>query len=144
MDRLAETLVEGLAGTFSLYFKAHTFHWNVEGPEFVSLHKLFGDIYENMHDAVDAIAEHIRTLDVLAPSTLDEMKSPGVEFPKKKRSALEMVKELEQDNQAVCDILMFACEEASKRNEKGIENFLQDRIDAHAKFGWMLRAFAKT
>ena len=59
--------------TFAFYFIAHAAHWNVTGPTFPSWHKLFGKIYEDAHDAVDALAEHIRTLDQMAPYSLDEL-----------------------------------------------------------------------
>jgi len=37
----AEALAKVLADTFVLYLKTHNFHWNVEGPQFIGLHKLF-------------------------------------------------------------------------------------------------------
>ena len=67
---LADTL-KIVLGTTSVYgMKAHQFHWNTEGAMFVSLHKLFGNIYEDANDAVDPLAEYIRALQVYAGSGL--------------------------------------------------------------------------
>lgn len=34
-------------------------HWNVRGPNFLELHKLFGEIYDYTQDKIDTIAERI-------------------------------------------------------------------------------------
>jgi len=51
-----------LAGTYALYLKTQYYHWNVVGAEFYNLHKMFEEQYEELRDAVDDIAERIRTL----------------------------------------------------------------------------------
>ena len=38
---ISEALRKALADTFVLYFKTHSFHWNVEGIHFRALHILF-------------------------------------------------------------------------------------------------------
>jgi len=62
MDELIDQMKVVLADTFAMYLKAHMFHWNVTGPNFPQLHEFFGDLYEELHGAVDPIAEQIRTL----------------------------------------------------------------------------------
>ena len=73
MDELVQYLRESLANTFVMYFKAHQFHWNVEGPNFPQYHSFLGDLYEELHGAVDPIAEQIRTLDQYAPTSIAAM-----------------------------------------------------------------------
>ena len=55
------------ADTFALYSKAHFYHWNVEGPDFVQYHEFLGELYEELFGAVDPLAEHVRKLDSYAP-----------------------------------------------------------------------------
>ena len=64
---------EVLANTFTLYYKAHSYHWNVVGPDFYQLHDFFGHLYEELHGAIDNLAEHVRQLDVFAPGNLAEL-----------------------------------------------------------------------
>lgn len=142
-EGLAEELCDALADTFAFYFKAHAFHWNVTGPTFSQLHQLFGDIYADAHDAVDSIAEHIRTLDDPAPMNLRELLDESDIKEAKAVSASAMVKELLADNATVIKGLGQAYFAAEKEHEIGISNFLQDRIDRHAKWHWMLRATAR-
>ena len=55
MDALQQALKIAFASEFAFYLKAHYFHWNVEGPLFPQLHKLFGKIYEEVYDSIDPL-----------------------------------------------------------------------------------------
>lgn len=132
-----------LAETWAWYFKAHSFHWNVRGPLFSQLHEFFGDIYEDAHDAVDAIAEHIRALDEDAPHSLDEIVGPAKIKFEPAEDSQAMVGQLLADNQLVIDALTEAQTAAEDAGKKGLANFMQDRLDRHAKWGWMLTSSMK-
>lgn len=128
---------DALVETFALYFMGHSFHWNVEGPLFSQLHELFGKIYEDAVDAVDDLAEHIRALGEYAPTEMRAVDAGGV------TSAMEMVERLRGQNEIVLAALTAAMTEAEADRRPGLVNFLQDRIDKHAKWGWMLAATVK-
>jgi len=140
---LEDNLKKALADMFSFYVKSWGFHWNVEGPAFVSLHRLFGDIYTEVGEGIDALAEHIRTLDIYAPGSMERFKQLSVieEQTKIPRAAI-MVRELLHDNEVVVHSLREAFNAAS--DHKGLENFLSERIDMHEKFSWQLRATSKS
>lgn len=138
---LIEKMERALGNTFFFYFKAHTFHWNVTGPTFSQLHAFFGDIYEDAHEAVDALAEHIRSLGDDAPCSIEEMlEYSDLKSAKEGLDAAAMIKALLADNDKVMDVLGEACIAAGKAYEVGVQNFLQDRIDRHSKWAWQLRA----
>lgn len=144
MDELVQYLRECLANTFVMYFKAHQFHWNVEGPNFPQYHNFLGDLYEELHGAVDPIAEQIRTLDQYAPTSIAAMlamsaviESLSIAQPR------EMFTSLNTDNDIVLLTLTKAYQKAEELGHLGISNFLQDRLTAHEKHGWMLRATIK-
>src|SRR5687767_4661455 len=61
-----------LADEFVLYAKTRNFHWNVIGPGFSELHKLFEALYEEQGKIVDETAERIRAIDKPAPGSLAE------------------------------------------------------------------------
>jgi starvation-inducible DNA-binding protein len=141
---LIEALKIALADTFAFYLKAHNFHWNVTGPNFSEYHKFLGDLWEETFDAVDLIAEGIRTLDAFAPGSFTRFKELStIEDELKIPSAIDMIKKLEEDNKKVLASLLKAYDLAEKDKKHGISNFLQDRITAHEKHGWMLRSFTK-
>lgn len=144
MDELVNLMRKALADSFAFYLKAHNFHWNVEGPDFKQYHDLFSGIYEEVFEAVDDIAEHIRALDAYAPGSLSKFAeltsiNDNNSFP----VAKVMVTELLSDNQKVITSLTEAFKMAERFSEIGLANFLQDRIDIHKKHGWMLRATSK-
>ena len=61
--KLSKHLKILLADTFVIYLKTHYFHWNVKGPLFPQLHKLFDDQYNEIYSSIDMIAEKIKYLD---------------------------------------------------------------------------------
>lgn len=143
MEELVEKLKSVLADTFTLYLKAHGYHWNVIGSDFPQLHEFFGDLYGEVHGAVDDIAEQIRQLDAFAPGTLARMKelstlSEDEAIPK----AEKMVTNLLEANESLLTSLIECYTMAEELKEFGLSNFLQDRITAHKKHSWMLKATA--
>lgn len=135
-QQLAEALKGLLADTFNLYLKTHHFHWNVMGPDFAQYHDFLGELYQEVHGAVDMIAENIRVLGELAPGNLG---MPGVDNV---TSPAVMVSMLLADNQKVINELKMAYSLAESVDRLGISNFLQDRLTAHEKHHWMLQAMA--
>ncbi len=60
-EQVADSLKMVLADTYALYLKTQNYHWNVTGPNFKSLHLLFEEQYTDLAQAVDSVAERIRT-----------------------------------------------------------------------------------
>lgn len=142
---LADSLKNVLSNTFVLYFKAHSYHWNVEGPDFEQYHSFLGKFYESVFEEVDTIAELIRTLDVYAPTSLTRLKAMSSidESTEVIPSGLAMMSTLKADNDKLLASLYAAYKEAETESELGISNAIQDLITAHEKHSWMLRSFGK-
>ncbi len=141
---LGNSLKVALADTFVMMTQAWGFHWNVEGPHFKSLHDMFSTIYTDLQDAVDPLAEHIRALDEYAPGSLKRFSElTTLEEDVKIPTATNMVDRLLASNLKVIDSLNQALEQAKIANDEGVINFLGERLETHAKHGWMLRATNK-
>ena len=69
---VAQGLSRLLADTYTLYLTTHNFHWNVTGPMFNTLHLMFMGQYTELWNAVDPIAERIRSLGHVAPGSYAE------------------------------------------------------------------------
>jgi starvation-inducible DNA-binding protein len=132
-----------LADAFHMYFKAHTFHWNVEGANFPEYHKFFGDIYEQLFDTIDPIAEEIRALGEYAPKSLDELKASTSISTESADTPAAMFSALLADNNKIISGLTSGYKIAEAAGEIGLSNFLQDKIDAHKKLGWMIKSTSK-
>jgi len=144
MEDLVISLRICLANTFLMYFKAHSHHWNVEGIEFSQLHTFLQDLYQELFEASDLLAEEIRAQNAYAPKTLSEMYqyktvNEGVvaDTPK------EMLQDLLITNDQVIESLNKAIELATKYNKQGLLNSLPERVDVHNKHGWMIRSHLK-
>lgn len=144
METLQEIMKKVLADTFALYLKSHNYHWNVEGSNFVQYHDFFGNLYEELHGAIDPIAEHIRTLDSYAPGSFTRfLELTEIEDELNIPHASEMLKRLELDNETVLNTLNVAFKLADNFDQQGLADFLAGRIDTHKKHGWMLRSINK-
>jgi len=143
MEELHNALKVVLADTFTMYFKTHSYHWNVIGPNFNDYHAFFGTLYGELHGAVDAIAEQIRAANSFAPASLSRLEElTRIQESDTIPTADRMFQILINDNNIVLDSLRQAYDLADKAEELGLANFLQDRMDIHKKHGWMLRATA--
>jgi len=141
---MEESLKKVLADTFALYLKAHNFHWNVEGANFSEFHDFFGELYLELFEAVDFIAEQIRSIDAYAPGSFSRFQElTTIKDENSVVNSMAMVRKLEQDNKIVIASLVAAYKEAEAEKELGLANFLQNRIEIHNKHGWMLRAYQK-
>lgn len=130
-----------LANSYALYVKTQNFHWNVEGPNFKSLHVLFEEQYRELIEAIDEIAERIRTLGEKAPGTFTAFQELNTIPDGNNRASAEvMVKELEESQKAMVAILKKALEEVQKNHDDVTTDLLIRRITVHEKGAWMLRS----
>lgn len=144
MSDLSDSMKVVLSTVFTLYLKAHRYHWNVEGSNFSEYHKFFGKVYENIWKSVDDIAEQIRALGEYAPGSFAEFHAfSDIEDETENPPAQQMFSILILDNQKVIETLNKAFILAQKESNQGLMNFLADRLDSHAKLGWMLKSFMK-
>lgn len=139
MKNLETAIKIAAASVFVFYLKVHYAHFNVEGPNFYQYHKLLDDIYKDVWESFDGIGEQIRALAIYTPASMTEfnMLSVVVDFDGVKK-AHEMLHELLLDNDRVIQILNEV--DSLSGNHKGLQNFIQGRIDMHEKWSWMLRA----
>lgn len=141
---LADQLKITQADAFVLYLKAHYYHWNIEGPNFPQYHDFLSDFYQDVFGSVDGIAELIRTLNVYAPGTLSRFQSlTTIEESDTVPDSITMMRNLLTENTKILDTLKKTYEMAEEEEQVGVANYLQDRIQAHEKHGWMLRSITK-
>jgi len=142
---LADDLKTLLASEYAFAIKSQYFHWNVEGSHFRSYHKFFEELYlEISENAIDQIAEYIRTLDTYTPGSFERfLELSVIQGQLKVPRAMIMMEELLEDNYKLEAILKQSFESAQAEKNRGIENFIAERLDAHAKHRWMLKSFLK-
>jgi starvation-inducible DNA-binding protein len=128
-----------LADTFFLYLKTHNFHWNVTGPLFFSLHKMFEEQYNALFLSLDETAERIRTLDAIVPGTTLQLRElTCIDEPATVLAARDMIQILVEDHSKIIDRLRNWVYETA--DDAGTQDYLLQRLEAHEKMVWMLKA----
>lgn len=65
-----EILNARLADSIDLMHQAKQAHWNVKGPSFIALHKLFDEVVDAAEDSMDLLAERVVQLGGTAEGTI--------------------------------------------------------------------------
>lgn len=136
-----EALKQGLSDSFTMYFRAHAYHWNVEGPDFHEYHGFFSEIAGDVYGSIDMWAENIRKLNAMAPQSLAEVGMPSrIQDVMVGSDPMEMCVALYEANEVVIEAINVAFQIATEINEQGIADFLASRDDAHKKWRWQLNS----
>jgi len=145
MEKLFKQLSDAQASLFVLFQKTWIYHWDVVGPDFHQLHTVFGEQYNTMFEEIDTLTEHMRYLGMKPVSTLkritevtqiDQASNSAQDV-----SAMEMVRQLRDDNKKIIEIFTDISEEADKERQFATSNLVQTIMETHGKFHWMLRSF---
>lgn len=140
-NEVALALGKLLADTHALYLKTHGYHWNVRGPQFPALHGLFEQQYKELWGSLDEVAERIRAMGALAPQGHTSMANlTGVKDGDPHWSAQEMLRDLLKDHEQVCVTIKAAVRTAEAASDSATVDLLNERLAAHEKHAWMLRA----
>lgn len=141
MEKLYKLLSDAQASLFILFHKTWVFHWNVVGEDFTQLHQLFGGQYETMFEEIDRISEHMRYLNIKPLSSLSRMlEVTQISESMSSPSCKEMLTELLENNNKLCDMLTEISEEAESQKQYATANLVQDLMESHGKFIWQLRS----
>ena len=139
---IAEGLSRLLADTYTLYLTTHNFHWNVTGPMFNSLHAMFMAQYTELWNAVDPIAERIRSLGQPAPGSYAAYGklSSIPDAPNAPPKAMEMVRILLQGHEAAARTARALFPLVDKASDEPTADLLTQRLTVHEQTAWMLRS----
>jgi starvation-inducible DNA-binding protein len=141
---VVDLLNRDLADSYLLLVKTKKHHWDVVGPQFRTLHKLWQEQYEALTLNVDAIAERARALGGYPVGTMEgflkicSLKELAGTLP----SATEMVSRLLEDHEQVIRNLRQHVDQCSEEfSDEGTADFLTGLMEQHEEMAWMLRSF---
>ena len=138
---VAEQLTKMLADSYAVYLKTHGYHWNVRGPEFFALHNLLERQYREQWEALDEIAERIRGLGQLAPQGYTAFANlTSIKDGDPEKDARAMLEELMRDHETVVATARQALKVADADGDDVTADLMTQRLAAHEKAAWMLRA----
>lgn len=133
-----DSLQKILANQHILYQRLRNFHWNITGPQFGPLHKLFESFYTDFIEDIDEIAERIRALGGTAAGTFTEYLSTAdlKEQPGKVPGSSDMLKQLLADYETLIQGIRRSCSGA----DDATQSMLTALLEKLEKQAWMIRA----
>ena len=143
---VSEQLSKLLADEFVLYTKTLNAHWNLEGPDFHSVHLYFEQLYNESQEIVDSVAERIRQLGHYAPATLKDFLNLThlTEQLKGGNKSPELIKNLLGDHESIIEFIRSNINEFNEAHkDAGTSDFVTGLMEKHEKTAWMLRAHLK-
>ncbi|MCB1106377.1 MAG: DNA starvation/stationary phase protection protein [Rhodobacteraceae bacterium] len=140
--KVAEKLSDILTATYDLLIRTHEVHWNIEGPMFYGVHMLTEAQYGELFAATDELAERIRALGQLAPTSTGALVGGAKTGTKASSGAAAMVKALQEGHEALARLCHECFELAEDSRDPVTSDLVTARSAAHEKAAWMLRSMA--
>ncbi|MFN7663112.1 MAG: Dps family protein [Alphaproteobacteria bacterium] len=144
-NNVIEGLRRSLAETYGLYLTTQKCHWNVEGPDFSSLHLMFQTQYTLLADYIDILAERIRSLGDYSPGSFAEFEelSNVPQLEEMKVLPQKMIQVLLKGYEVLNQTLKHTIMVAEKSQDVGTVDILTGQMEQHDKTMWMLRSTLK-
>jgi starvation-inducible DNA-binding protein len=135
-------LNQRLAECIDLQLQSKQAHWNVKGPTFIALHKLFDEINEDVEAYVDLIAERIVQLGGIAEGTVGavEGRSTLVDYPLTLSTGSEHVAALSDALAAFGRAARVGIEEMNELEDAGSADILTEISRGVDKWLWFVEA----
>jgi len=135
-------LNQRLAEAIDLQSQCKQAHWNVKGPSFIGLHKLFDDVNEDVESYVDLIAERVVQLGGIAEGTIGavEQRSKLPDYPIGIASGLEHVAALSDALSAFGRAARISIEEMNELEDADSADMLTGISRGVDKWLWFVEA----
>lgn len=135
-------LVQCLRDSVHVYNQTLLVHWGLMGGKFYSIHKLTQEIYEEMQGGVDAIAEHIRSLDIGTPKTVEDLVySTMPSIPLENCFDQEaIIRQLATNQNMLADQFTSLAAQAETLGDQLTLDLAVERGRVHKKFQWLLKS----
>lgn len=138
---ISEGLLPVLADHYALYLKLQGYHWNVTGPAFYALHKLFGKKYQSLAKNVDEIAERIRTLGPKVVASFSEFQRlSSIEDGLVDLKAEDMISDLLKGYETLIQNIRKVFKLAEKADDQVTMDLLTSLLTSHEQTVWGLKS----
>ena len=132
-----------LADEHVVYTKTRNFHWNIEGSNFMELHKFYESQYEELADMIDEIAERIRTLGHFAEGRMKDFlqlaRIMEVEYTNDQKKQLQFL--LDDHETIIRSIRQIVDKFDDEHKDHGSADFVTGIMKQHEKMAWMIRSY---
>ena len=144
-DAAIELLQARLADAVDLASQAKQAHWNVKGPSFIALHKLFDEVADAVHEQIDLIAERITALGGTAEGTarVAAARSSLPEYPLDVTEGPAHVGAMAEALASFGKAVRCSIDEAAKAGDQGTADLFTEVSRSTDKNLWLVEAHAQ-
>lgn len=133
---------EYLSNLAVLNVKLHNIHWNVEGKQFMRVHDFTEEIYDDMFEQYDAVAEMLK-MKKLKPLVRmnDYLENASIkESDKDVFSVQESLEIVKKDLELMKDLATEIRNSADEENDFEVVAMFEDYVSEYSKNIWFLNA----
>jgi starvation-inducible DNA-binding protein len=144
LKEVATLLNTLLANEYVLYTKTRNAHWNIQGDNFIELHKFFESQYNSLNIIIDDTAERVRALGHFALGSLkDFLKVAQLSEQNDNFSDQNhIIKTLLEDHESIIHSLRNHIVIITDQfKDLGTADFMTGLMEQHEKMAWMLRSY---
>ena len=143
LSAVALALNKLLADEYVLYTKTRNYHWNVEGPNFMEMHKFYEAQYEQLDEIIDEVAERVRMLGHYAEGRLkDLIQLANLTEPQYTSDQKTQLEHLLNDHETLIRLLrQMILDFSDKYRDVGSSDFVTGLLKQHEKMAWMIRTY---
>ncbi len=143
LQSIAFELNKVLADEFILYAKTRNYHWNVEGSNFMEMHKFFEGQFEQLDEIIDNVAERIRQLGHYTEARLkDYLDLTHLEEQEYTSKQNEQLKNLLEDHESIImNLRKLINLFTDKHKDAGTADFVTGIMEQHEKMAWFIRSY---
>ena len=144
--KLVQLLNAQLASCADLYSQIKQAHWNVKGPSFIALHKLFDEAAEQVEEYIDEIAERAVQLGGTAMGTVRMAAAASglQEYPANITAGLDHVRALSRALAAFGAAARKSIETSDELGDKDTADLFTEVSRGIDKYLWFVEAHAQT
>ncbi|WP_281884696.1 DNA starvation/stationary phase protection protein [Paenibacillus sp. YYML68] len=136
---LLTLLNQQVANWAFLHIKLHQHHWFVKGPQFITLHEKFEELYTAAAQTLDELAERLLALNGKPVSTLKEITELAtIKEHAPLTSAEAMIKSVRDDFKQLISELEQTMQAAEGASDEGTHDMLNGIRTELQKQVWML------
>jgi starvation-inducible DNA-binding protein len=142
---IAEKLNTILADEFLLSLKTRNYHWNVEGSNFMEMHKFYEGLYDELDEVIDELAERIRSIGHYSQGRMsDYLKITNLQEEAYTNDQEKQLKNLLDDHETIIRYLRKDIDTMQEKyKDAGNADYLTGLMEKHEKWAWFIRSYLK-
>ena len=140
-----ESLQKYLANLSVLNVKFHNIHWNVVGSQFMEIHNFTEEIYDQLFEDLDEVAELLKMKKIMPLSTMAEYleKTTIEEIKAKDFSIKESLEIILKDLKSMKELAIEIRNTADEENDFETVAIFEDYVANYSKNIWFVEAMLR-